>query len=144
MLRLIRIIRPFSLYILVIWVITILSVSSTPNLPVLKIHTARSDIRLDYFMHVCEYGFLAFMTYLSFAGKSYRINAGRWMLVTVFLVAFAVLDELHQKFIPGRTVNLKDMIGNFAGVIGALIFCLVVFRKMEKNSENLSSDSFKT
>lgn len=113
-----------------IWMAVIVVVSSTPHLPVLKIHTNKSEIRLDYFMHLCEYGFLAFMTYLAFAGKNFAVSPKKFLLITISLLLFALADELHQKLIPGRTFNPKDLIGNFAGILAALIFCIPVFRKI--------------
>jgi VanZ family protein len=45
---------------------------------------------------------------------------------------FAIADEFHQKFIPGRTFNVKDIISNIIGVIGGLLFCIAVFRTIAK------------
>jgi VanZ family protein len=128
MLKLIIFLRPFSRYILIVWVLTIIIVSSVPNIPTLKIHTARAEIRLDYLMHFCEYGFLTFVTFLSFAGNEFRINYRKVILIIVCLILFAVLDELHQKLIPGRSYNIRDLMSNVTGILAGMIFCLVVFR----------------
>lgn len=132
MLKLIRIIRSVSAYFLLLWMITIILVSSTPNLPVLKIHTSKSEIRLDYFMHFCEYGFLAFMAYLAFAGRFFDVSLKKFSIITILLLIFAVADELHQKFIPGRTYNPRDLAGNFLGIFAAMVFSIIVFRRMSK------------
>lgn len=131
MLRLIKSIKPFAPYVLIAWMITIIVVSSTPNLPVLKIHTQKSDIRLDYFIHFCEYAMLAFLTYLTFTPKNFRVNSRRFIILTSGLILFAIADEFHQKMVPGRTFNPRDLLGNFAGIAFALLFCIVVFRKIK-------------
>jgi VanZ family protein len=130
MLKLIIFLRPFARYLLIAWVLTIIILSSLPNIPTLKIHTARAEIRLDYMMHLCEYGVLTFMAHLSFTGKEFKINYKKFILITVSLILFAILDELHQKLIPGRTYSLRDVASDVTGVVAAIVFTLVVFRSV--------------
>lgn len=134
MLRIIAFIKPYSGYILAVWVIALVAVSSTPNIPTLKLHTAHSDIRLDYLVHFCEYVFLGFMAYLAFS-KDYSAKAGRFFMITAGLVLFAIADEYHQKLIPGRTYNIRDTMSNVLGIAAALSFCLAAFRGIRKMRE---------
>jgi VanZ family protein len=131
MLKLIIYLRPASRYFLIAWVLTIIIVSSIPNIPTLKIHTAKKDIRLDYLMHICEYGVLTFMAFLSFAGKEFKIRFRKVLLIAAGLIMFAILDELHQKLIPGRSYNIKDMLSNISGIMVATAFTVVVFRMIK-------------
>jgi VanZ family protein len=135
MLKLIVYLRPFARYLLIAWVLTIIIVSSIPNIPTLKIHTARAEIRLDYLMHICEYGFLAFLTFLSFAGNEFKIRYRKGLVIMVSLILFAVLDEYHQKLIPGRSFNLKDIYSNVTGILAATVFILIVFRLISKKQD---------
>jgi VanZ family protein len=128
MLKLIIFLRPFARYLLIAWALTILIFSSIPNIPTLKIHTARAEIRLDYLLHVCEYGLLTFVTFLSFAGNEFRIRYPKIVLITVSLIIFAIADELHQKLIPGRSYNINDIMSNVAGILAGTLFTLIVFR----------------
>jgi Predicted integral membrane protein len=130
MLKLIIFLRPFARYLLIAWVLTIIILSSLPNIPTLKIHTARAEIRLDYMMHFCEYGVLTFMAHLSFTGKEFKINYKKFILITVSLILFAILDELHQKLIPGRTYSIRDVASDVTGVVAAIVFTLMVFRSV--------------
>lgn len=144
MLKLITLLKPFAAYILVAWVIIIIIVSSLPNIPTLKFHTSKSDIRLDYLIHFCEYGSLAFLAYLTFA-KRFRTTVKMFFLVTIGLVLFAVADEFHQKLIPGRSFNVGDIISNISGILAAMVFCVVTFRKISargagQGAEGLRSD----
>jgi VanZ family protein len=84
-------------------------------------------------MHFCEYGVLTFVTFLSFAGEEFNIRFRKFMLITTFLVTFAVLDELHQKLIPGRTCSIKDMTSDVTGILAAIIFTLLIFRSIGIN-----------
>ena len=133
MLKLIIILRPVARYLLIAWGLTIIILSSIPNIPTLKIHTAKAEFRLDYLMHFCEYGVLTFVTFLSFAGEEFKIRFRKFMLITTFLMAFAVLDELHQKLIQGRTCSIKDMTSDVTGILAAIIFMLLIFRSIGIN-----------
>jgi VanZ family protein len=130
MLKLIIYLRPVARYLLIAWVLTIIILSSIPNIPTLKIHTAKAEIRLDYLMHFCEYGVLAFMAQLSFTGNALRINYKKFFLITVSLILFAILDEYHQKLIPGRTFSIKDIASNITGILVAIILTLLIFRSI--------------
>jgi VanZ family protein len=124
-------IKPYAKFILIAWLLTIIVLSSIPNIPTLKIHTARGEFRLDYLMHFCEYGLLTFITFLSFAGNEFRVNYKAFLLITLSLILFAVIDELHQKIIPGRTYSLKDIASNVTGIVASGIFVLIVFRSIK-------------
>lgn len=128
MLKLIIFLRPFARYLLIACALTILIVSSIPNIPTLKIETAQTVIRLDYLMHFCEYGVLSFLSFLSFAGKDFTINYRKVLLLLSGLILFAFIDEFHQKLIPGRTYNIRDLMSNMAGIFAGAVFSLVVFR----------------
>jgi VanZ family protein len=130
MLKLIIYLRPIARYLLIAWLLTIIIVSSIPNIPTLKIHTAKADIRLDYLMHFCEYGVLTFMAQLSFTGNEFKISYKKFFLITVSLILFAILDELHQKLIPGRTYNVKDIASNVTGILATTVFTLLIFRSI--------------
>jgi len=127
MFKLIIFLRPLARYLLIAWVLTIIILSSIPNIPTLKVHTARAEIRLDYLIHFCEYGVLTFIAFLSYAGGEFKISYKKYILITVGLILFAVLDELHQKLIPGRTYNIKDIISNVTGIVAATAFTVILF-----------------
>jgi len=128
MIRLIIWCKPFSRHFLVVLALAIIIVSSIPSIPTLTIHTAKADIRLDYLIHFGEYGVLTFLTFLSFTGNEYKISFKMFSLILPSLILFALLDEYHQKLIPGRLFNIKDILSNITGILAALIFTFIVFR----------------
>ena len=134
MIQLILWVRPYSKYIFAGWIIVILTMSSIPSIPTLKIHTANSEIRLDYLIHFCEYGLLSIMAFLSLIKSDFRLKYRKLGFMTLSLIIFAFLDEFHQKFIPGRAFNIKDIISDISGVAAAAIFCVLVFRTIEKKN----------
>lgn len=135
MIRLITFVKPIAGYILAAWVILIIVISLTPDLPVLKVHTAKKEIRLDYLIHFCEYGFMAFMAYLAFSGNNFRIAPSRLVLITSCVLLFALAEEFHQKMIPGRTFNYRDILSNILGIAAALTFFTVINRMSTQNEQ---------
>ena len=133
MIRLIIWCKPFAKYLMVIWLLTIIIVSSIPSIPTLKIHTARSEIRLDYLIHFCEYGIIGVYGFSLFCQQRVPVNYKKFILITLSIILFAVIDEFHQKLIPGRSFNVKDIISNIAGILAAVVFCVLVFRKISGN-----------
>jgi VanZ family protein len=132
MIRLIIWLRIYAKYLLIIWLVFIIVVSSVPSLPTPKINTGKVVIRLDYLFHLCEYGALAFLAFLSFAGKEFNLAFSKYLLITLYLVLFAIFDELHQKLIPGRSFNPKDILSNITGILAGTIFCILFFRRIAK------------
>lgn len=132
MLKLIIFLRPFARYLLIVWALTIITLSSIPNIPTLKIHTDNSVIRLDYVMHFMQYGILTFLTFLCFSGKAFEINYGRVIMIMSGVIFFAVIDEFHQKLIPGRSFSLKDIVSNVSGIVVLTIFSVIIFHALRK------------
>jgi len=126
--KLIIFLNPYSKYLLVIWIVIVIGVSSIPNLPSPKISTGKVVLRLDYIFHFCEYGFMTFLTFLTFVRKDFSAEFKKYFFITFCLIVFAIADEYHQKLIPGRTFNLKDILSNLSGILAGLLFCLIVFR----------------
>jgi VanZ family protein len=60
------------------------------------------------------------------------MTSSKYLILTVCLMIFAFADEYHQKIIPGRTFNPKDLISNLTGIAVGLAFCVLVFRNISK------------
>ena len=110
--------------------ITIATVSSIPHLPTPKIETGKGVIRLDYLIHFSEYGGLIFLSFLSFVKEDFILSLKKYVLITIVVTAFALADEFHQKLIPGRTFNPKDILSNLTGIIAGALFCYFFFKKI--------------
>ncbi len=107
----------------VVYAVAIIFVSSMPMMEAPKLGFEWSDKLL----HFAEYAIFAFLTYRSFSHLSHRITGGRaFLLSALFLSVFAVLDELHQHYIPGRHPDTYDLIGD---LVGALLVLLYLWRR---------------
>jgi VanZ family protein len=120
--------KSISKYLLIGWLLTMIILSSIPNIPTLKIQTARHVVRLDYLMHFGEYGILSFLAFIYFAENKFRIGYRKVILVAGCIILFAILDELHQKLIPGRTYSTRDIMSDVTGVATAIVFTIFIFR----------------
>ncbi len=106
----------------------IITLSSLPNLQSPNLGILNSD----KVIHFAEYAVFAFLFYRSFSqsfsvssAQSSRLNSGSMAALMTFalLLLFSVGDELHQKFVPGRTADVFDVLADVLG--GALVILLL-------------------
>jgi len=80
---------------------------------------------IEYFIFGCLLGF-AF-----FADKLPRVSSKKWLLMVSMLMLLAWLDEFHQRFVPGRHYDYRDLaVDIVAGSLG-LLLCRI--RRMTRN-----------
>lgn len=132
MIKLVILLRPYSKYLLLLWAIAMIIVSSTPNIVVPKIHTAHAVIRLDYLIHFLEYGLLTGLSFLTFTGEKFTTGLSKTLKIAIILIIFAIIDEFHQKLIPGRSFNPRDLYSNISGIVAGIIVSVVLFRMTAK------------
>jgi len=108
--------------VLLAWMALIFALSSIPNEVV---NVAPQRIPFDKMAHGSEYAVLAFL--LFGVGRAYARGVGAGALLAAVAVAVATLygasDEFHQRFVPGRDPDLRDLaadaIGSAAGALAA-------------------------
>ncbi len=92
----------------------------------------------DKLIHFTEYAVFAFLFYRSFS-QSRRLNTGSLAALITFalLLVFSLGDELHQKFVPGRSADIFDVL---ADVLGGTLVILVLHRrnKATRNQRGVS------
>jgi VanZ family protein len=92
-------------------------VSGIPNLGPLPANTS------DKVAHFAAYALLGVLMARAIAGAAwagYRLTAV-WHAWT-FATLYAVTDELHQAFVPGRTPSIGDGVADSTGaLLGALV-----------------------
>jgi VanZ family protein len=122
-----------------IWAALILIVSSIPNF---KVSGADKIFGIDKLAHLSEYFIFAFLVFSGETGYQSLIHR-RWkelgkihsdykysVSIRLFIIlCFALIDELHQRFIPGRTVELTDFIADSIGCVCGLVILQKRFTK---------------
>jgi VanZ family protein len=103
----------------ILFAAAIFTVSSIPDLqgPDLKI------VPFDKLAHFMEYAVFAYLIFrsISHIGDSVG-NATVFVLSLLSLGSFAALDELHQKFVPGRTCDVADFATDLVGAVLVLLY----------------------
>ena len=74
----------------------------------------------DYVLHFAGYAVLGLLAVRAFAGRLLAPAAGRVYLYAVaFSLAYALTDEWHQSFVPGRFPSLEDAAADGLGAAAA-------------------------
>ena len=78
-------------------------------------------------------GICLFLPLNRYTGKLGHAALAAWL----FCVAYAVTDELHQYFIPGRSCELRDLLIDSSGaLLGVLISCAAALWKRRQKKKN--------
>jgi len=95
---------------------------------------ALSEQIISNLVHIPAYALLTFLWLKSFTGTESKDSSIAFSLILACLVLFAVSDEIHQSFVPGRTASFMDigldLIGIFFGLWAFKIFRIFT-RKMK-------------
>jgi len=77
--------------------------------------------------HFTIFAVLGLLLFIALYNKSKKLLSSS---VYSFLSgsAYAVFDELHQYFVPGRSCQLTDMLIDSSGVLAAVLLCIVITR----------------
>lgn len=100
------------------WMVLIWTLSAQSELLV----SVRSGLRdmLAWGAHFSEFAALAAFLWLALR-KTSPLSQQRMLAATFFGAAlFAVIDELHQVFVPGRMPDIRDLLVDLAGILVAL------------------------
>ena len=74
--------------------------------------------------HFSEYALLGF--FISAVCLSFSKSNGFTALISwICGTLYAVSDEIHQYFVPGRSCQLSDMLLDSAGVFTGIVFCIL-------------------
>ena len=106
----------------ILWAALLFVLSSIPSaaLPRLSLQVK------DLIMHFAAYSVFGYLLALAIIQTSGR--AHRKLLILVFIIgmAYGASDELHQKFVAGRTCSVSDFLADCAGILfGMAVFMLL-------------------
>ena len=83
--------------------------------------------------HFAEYALMGFLWYLLLRKKKLNI-----LLAVSGTAVYAASDELHQKFVPGRSCEARDMLIDTGGIVmGTIILAIfhIIRKKQSKSRE---------
>jgi VanZ family protein len=101
----------------IIWAGLIFYLSSISNL--------KTNLEYDFILrkiaHIAEYFIFTFLLYRAFKG-SFSMNIFQLFIYPATLSFFyAVSDEFHQSFVPGRSASIRDVLIDTIGIFGFYI-----------------------
>lgn len=86
----------------------------------------------DKVAHALAYGVLGALWYRALAGgRASGLTLRRGLIAVLGATAYGVTDELHQSFVPGRTMELADLRADALGALTAAIVlgaCGIILR----------------
>jgi len=76
----------------------------------------------DVFWHILEYLFFGLLIVRAFKGSLSSVPlARRVVLIVIIGLLYALSDEFHQRFVPGRSCSLFDLGNDCIGIFLALL-----------------------
>lgn len=106
----------------VAWAVCILIATSIPGA-----HIPRVNIPdFDKMVHFGFYGVFALLMFRALESPSVM---RRVITVLIGIAIFAALDEFHQRFIPGRYMDLEDWMADMAGAMVGLVLAAATRRR---------------
>ena len=111
------------------WAAVIFTVSSIPSLKTPDVGISSPDL----LAHALEFGVFGYLLRQSFQAHN---RSCRHAVVFAILIGtvYAMLDEYHQSFVPGREAAWSDILADIAGVI--LAQCLFHLNEKKKKAYN--------
>ena len=102
------------------WAVFMLALTSWPSPP--EVPVVSSIPNFDKVVHACLYGVLGFLASFAIAWPAgERRILWRALFVAGGVAAWGTLDEIHQAWIPGRSMEMADAVTDtVAGFVGAL------------------------
>jgi VanZ family protein len=95
---------------------------------------------IDKVFHAGEYAVLAFLLGRAvFPSLRRRPLPERWGLVVLACLLYAISDEMHQAFIPGRSCDPADMAADAAGAVLTALFFGVLPRHLRRRLLSIDS-----
>lgn len=109
--------RHWILWLLpLVWMASIFIVSGTPSERIPKVGSW--DVWLKKVGHMAAYALLAFLWVRPWQARLPAARAG-WLALGL-TVLYAISDEFHQSFVPGRNGRVTDVLVDAAGAALAL------------------------
>ena len=113
---------------MILYACIVIAVSSIPNLKTPSVEF----FAVDKLAHFIEYAIFGFLTFRSFSHLREGIRVNLALLLSIlFLSVFAMIDEYHQRFIPGRQADVADVATDLLGAVLVIVFLWLRLHRKE-------------
>lgn len=113
----------------IIATIVIFWVSHQPKIELPDVGIFSTDKILHFIVYFCYT--ILFITFLI---GNFKLNTRKIIIIAlIYSIFFAISDEIHQSFIPGRDASIYDFIADCIGIL----FAVVLTKKVENIIDKL-------
>jgi VanZ family protein len=116
--------------------VVIFCVSAQPDLP--HHPEAMIDVIIRKLSHMAEYGILAALSLWALGTASSSVPRSHFVCAFVLALLYALSDELHQRFVPGRDPRALDVGFDIAGA-GLALFAMSSVRRALRRPKGIDS-----
>ena len=107
--------------ITICYMLLITFLSHIPQKDIPEYVSSGSD-NIDLLFHFVEYSILGFLLLRTFTSGELRTFHPFYASLLIG-ISFAILDEFHQSFVPGRHMSSADMIFDSIGILFGTFLC---------------------
>ncbi len=91
--------------------------------------------------HITEYGILLATIYIPVEKNFMLKNSKKAIISVAIAILYAASDELHQRFVPGRSGRVTDVLIDSIGILVSLFILQIIYQKKRKcNMQNGMTD----
>ncbi len=134
-----------------VWFGLIFFLSSIPSSTIKKIPAiiVYFNIPEDWYLfwghrvaHFVEYGVLGMLVIRAYSKETMRITLMTILGLSCCIFLSGLLDEWHQSFVPGRTLQLLDAIfDTICAMLGMLFYKMAVLNKYSSSHQKINGES---
>lgn len=116
----------------VIWMIVIYYFSDQPNsAATTQQYFGDANLIARKIAHISEFAILTLLLNWSISYSEARQSKGFWFISLLLSLCYAIFDEWHQEYVPGRSASVFDVLIDSSGILFA-IFVLYLGRDRKK------------
>ena len=123
---------PLIIWLSIIFIVSSIHGSKLQFLPfntITQVHIAELLSYRQATFHIGEYYLLVILIYRLLRVKLNHPETFIYLLSFTTSIMYAISDEVHQYFVPGRFATLTDLIFDTSGIIIGL-FCIYIYKKI--------------
>lgn len=91
----------------------------------------KSIIPFSIIYHFVIFFLFSFFLLMTIKGNK-KIEIKHILIVFIISLAYAISDEIHQSFIPGRDTSIKDILTDLTGSVTSMVMGFLYSRKKHK------------
>ncbi len=118
------------IFLLAVYWITLFTATTLPGKDMPNIGVS------DKISHFTGYFGLAVLLniFLLIQNKKQKLKKNAWLFTLIIGSVYGAIDELHQKFIPGRSCDILDWLADVIGILLGITF-VKIFMTFSKKSQ---------